>query len=389
MISKETQKFIQQHRNDDIRTLALQASRYPGVDMPVALTQIEGWQLAQHKLPRWASTEGITFPPRISMEQCSSEATAQYKAALAKGELLADLTGGFGIDCSYMSRNFGKAIYIERNSNLCQIAEKNFALLTLNHIDIMNSECEETLPSLPHCCWIFADPARRSSSGSKVVLLNDCEPDIPALEEEIMQHCDNAMIKCSPMLDIAAACRQLRYVREVHIVALSNECKELLLILRKEPTESITLHCTNIHKEQTQTFSCATSSNYATTYADEPQHYLYEPNAAIQKGNCHNALSERLNAAKLHPNSHLFTSGERIEDFPGRGFRIIEWTTFSKSGIKELLRDVRQANITVRNFPENVQALRKRLKISEGGDIYLFATTLRDERKVLIKCSKI
>lgn len=389
MINEETLKFIQQHRNNDVRTLALQASRFPGVDMTVALTQIEGWQLAQHKLPRWAGIDGITFPPRISMEQCSSEATAQYKASLAEGELLADLTGGFGIDCSYMSQNFKKAIYIERNSNLCQIANKNFSLLSLNHINIINSECEEALPSLPHCSWIFADPARRSNSGGKVVFLSDCEPDITALEEQIMQHCDNAMIKCSPMLDIAAACRQLHHVCEIHVVALANECKELLLILRKEATEEIALHCINIQKEHTQKFSCTTNSSHTATYTDEPMQYLYEPNAAIQKGNCHNALSERLAAAKLHPNSHLFTSNELIEDFPGRIFRITEWTNFSKSNIKEILKGVRQANITVRNFPENVQALRKRLKIAEGGDTYLFATTLRDERKILIKCNKI
>lgn len=389
MINEETLEFVQQHRNNDIRTLALQASRYPGVDMPAALTQIEGWQLAQHKLPHWAATEGLLYPPRISMEQCSSEATAQYKASLAKGSLLADLTGGFGIDCSYMSQNFDKAIYIERNKNLCSIAERNFARLTLNHINVVNKECEEALTALPHCSWIFADPARRSSSGGKVVFLSDCEPDIPALEEEIMQHCDNAMIKCSPMLDIAAACRQLRYVREVHIVALANECKELLLILRKEAAEHITLHCTNIQKEQTETFSTTLGSSHTTHYANEPMHYLYEPNAAIQKGNCHNALSERFAACKLHPNSHLFTSEEPIKDFPGRCFRIMEWSNFSKNSIKELLKDIRQANITVRNFPDNVQTLRKRLKIAEGGDIYLFATTLRDDKKVLIKCCKV
>lgn len=389
MINEETQKFIQQHRNSDVRTLALQASRYPGVDMPAALIQIEGWQLAQHKLPRWAATEGLLYPPRISMEQCSSEATAQYKASLAKGSLLADLTGGFGIDCSYMSQNFDKAIYIERNSNLCHIAERNFTLLALNHIEVVNNECEETIPTLPHCSWIFADPARRSSSGGKVVFLSDCEPDIPALEEEIMQHCDNAMIKCSPMLDIAAACRQLRYVCEVHIVAVANECKELLLILRKEPTEHTALHCTNIHKEQTDIFSTTLENSHATRYADEPMCYLYEPNAAIQKGNCHNALSEKYAARKLHPNSHLFTSEEYIKDFPGRCFRILEWTNFSKNSIKEILKDIKQANITVRNFPDNVQTLRKRLKIAEGGDTYLFATTLRDERKVLIKCCKV
>ncbi|MBR6648429.1 MAG: RsmD family RNA methyltransferase [Bacteroidaceae bacterium] len=389
MLDAETAKFIQEHREADVRTLALQAGRYPKVNIPVALTQIEGWQLARHKLPTWATTEGVLYPPRISMEQCSSEATAQYKASLIKGKLLADLTGGFGIDCSYMSRKVEKAIYIERNSTLCQIARKNFDLLALNHIDIINSECEEELSTLPQCNWIFADPARRSSSGSKVVFLSDCEPDITTLEEKIMQHCDNAMIKCSPMLDISAACRQLQYVREVHCVAVGNECKELLLILRKEESKETILHCINIQKGETEKFDCTLENCHTAIYADEPKHYLYEPNAAIQKGNCHNALSKKFSAAKLHPNSHLFTSDERIENFPGRSFRILGWTNFSKNGIKELLYDTKKANITVRNFPDNVQTLRKRLKITEGGDIFLFATTLRDDRKVLIKCQKI
>lgn len=356
--------------------------------MPTALTQIEGRQLAQHKLPTWAATDGIIYPPRISMEQCSSEATALYKASLAQGKQFADLTGGFGIDCSYISRNFEKAIYIERNSNLCKIAQENFSLLALNHIDIINNECEKTLDTLPHCCWIFADPARRSNSGGKVVFLSDCEPDITTLENDIMQRCNKAMIKCSPMLDISAACRELKYVSEVHIVAVANECKELLLILSKEPSKNIAIHCVNIAKEQISSFSTTLDNNYTVKYANEPKSYLYEPNAAIQKGNCHNAIAETYGIEKLHPNSHLFTSDKKIEGFPGRSFNIIGWSSFSKSDSKELLNDVKKANITVRNFPDNVQTLRKRLKIAEGGDTYIFATTLCDERKILIKCSK-
>ena len=389
MLSQETQDFIAVHRNEDIRSLALQAKRYPNIDMREALSQIEGWQLAKEKLPQWAATEDVLYPPRLSMEQCSSQATAQYKATIAGGKQMADITGGFGIDCSYMARNFDKATYIERNSTLCDIAQHNFGLLNLNHITVINGQSEDIIDSLPRCNWIYADPARRDSNGGKVVALADCEPNIPLLEEKLMSKCDKAMIKCSPMLDITAACRELKHVSEVHVVAVNNECKELLFILSsKEIDASIPIHCINILKEGSQQFSSTMGEDYSTTYAQSIKEYLYEPNAAIQKGGCTDALTQSLDVKKLHPNSQLFTSSTHINEFPGRVFIVDGVSRFSKGEIKNMFGNIKKANITIRNFPDTVQGLRKRLKIDEGGDIYIFATTLFNKEKVLIKCHK-
>lgn len=389
MIDQETKKFILEHRNDDIRTLALQAKRYPTVDMREAVTQIEGWQLAQHKLPKWAACEGVIYPPRISMEQCSSEATALYKASLACGKLLTDLTGGFGIDCSYMAQNFEKAIYVERNSLLCDIAKENFATLGLHHISIINGNSEDILPTLPHCDTIFIDPARRDGDGRKVVALADCTPDVTTLEESLLQKGEKVIIKCSPMLDVAAACRELKHVQEIHIVAAGNECKELLLILSPFSTPTTTTHCVNLLPCSTQTYSFTNlqEQTATATYTSEVAAYLYEPNAAIQKAGCHKSLAQATGATKLHPNSHLYTSHELIENFPGRTFKVTEVLGFTKSDIKKI-SELKKANITTRNHPDSVQTLRKRLKLADGGDTYIFATTLADERKVLIICSK-
>ena len=388
MTDNATLEFIEKHRNDDTRTLALQATRYPEVSMHHALTQIEGWQTAKEKLPTWADTKGLLYPPRISMEQCSSEETALYKASLAKGERLTDLTGGFGIDCSYMSKNFSNTTYIERNEQLCNIAKHNFSELGLN-IEIINSNCEDILQELPECDWIFTDPARRSNSGGKVVALADCEPNIIELEEEILNKSNKAMIKCSPMLDITAALRQIKSISEVHVIAVNNECKEVLLILSKEHScSSPPLHCINIRKRGTQSFCCSTATEGNIKHAERVREFLYEPNAAIQKAGCHTAIAQKFDMEKLHPNSHIYTSSELREDFPGRIFIVEEVCRFSKNEIKSFLKDVKRANITTRNFPDTVQALRKRLKIEEGGDIYIFATTLFNGNKVLIKCKK-
>ena len=388
-MNEATKQFITEHRTSDTRTLALQAARYPTVDMRQAITQIEGWQLAQNKLPQWAATEGLLYPPRISMEQCSSQATALYKASLVNGEYFADLTGGFGIDCSYIARAFEHATYIERNARLCDIARENFKLLGLHHIDIINGDSEELLATLPTQDWIFADPARRDGTGQKVVALADCEPDITAIEEKLMTKSKRAMIKCSPMLDITAACRQLRNVAEVHIIAVNNECKELLFILQPGGATAITTHCINITNNSTEQFTFATNEEQkaVANYTAQVGTFLYEPNTAIQKGACHKVLATATGTKKLHPNSHLYTADTLIEQFPGRKFKVVEVLGFTKNDIKKVAQ-MKKANITVRNFPDSVQQLRKRLKLSDGGSNYIFATTLADEHKVLIVCQK-
>lgn len=390
MLSKETKEFIAKHRNEDPRALALQAKRYPTVDMREAVTQIEGWQSAKEKLPAWAATEGIVYPPRISMEQCSSEATALYKASIARGESLADLTGGFGIDCSYMARGFRRATYIERNPLLCGIAKENFTLLGLDHIEIVNGNSEECLPDMPAQEWIFIDPARRDGEGRKVVALSDCEPDVTALEPLLLEKAQKIMVKCSPMLDITAATRQLQSIEAIHVVAVNNECKELLFILGGSKGDLTPTICVNIQRGDISSFSFTDKeeANATITYSDRIGRYLYEPNAAIQKSGCTRTLSQRLYVAKLHPNSQLYTSDNLIEDFPGRIFTVERVCGFSKSEIKDI-QALGQANITVRNFPESVQLLRKKLKLADGGDDYIFATTLADGSKVLALCKKV
>ena len=389
MYDTATIEFITAHRNDDVRTLALQAKRYPDVDIREAVVQIEGWQQAREKLPTWSAVEGIIYPPKISMEQCSSEHTARYKAALVSGKGFADLTGGFGIDFSYICRGFDRAFYIERNEKLCEIATANFARLGLDHTKVMNGNSEGLLESLPQLDWIFVDPARRDGDGRKVVALSDCEPNVVELEDALLEKADKVMIKCSPMLDITMACRQLKNVSEVHVVAVNNECKELLFILERNATGTCKVRCTNIMKESIQefTFSQDEEHNSTATYCKEIGKYLYEPNASIQKAGCHNTLSQRLGVDKLHPNSQLYTANKEIADFPGRTFEVIETLGFSKSDIKRV-QSLQKANITVRNFPESVQLLRKRLKLADGGDNYIFATTLSDGNKVLILCKK-
>lgn len=390
MLSTETKEFIKEHRNEDPRALALQAKRYPAVDMREAAAQIEGWQTAREKLPAWAATEGITYPPRISMEQCSSEATALYKASIARGEALADLTGGFGIDCSYMARSFGHTIYIERNTLLCNIARENFALLGLKQIEIVNGNSEEVLPTLPSLDWIFIDPARRDSAGRKVVAFSDCEPDVTALEKQLLQKARKVMVKCSPMLDITAAGRQLHSIEAIHVVAVNNECKELLFILGEEKGSKAPVTCTNIRKDGTETFTftAAEEAEATISYSDTAKRYLYEPNAAIQKSGCTRALSQRFGLSKLHPSSQLYTSDTLTGQFPGRTFTVERIFGLSKKEIKEI-QALGQANITVRNFPEKTDSLRKKLKLNDGGSNYIFATTLSSGNKVLILCKKI
>ncbi len=388
MIDETTRNFIREHAGDDVRQLALQAARYPGVDMRVAATQIEGRRIARGKLPAWAAVEGLIYPMRLSMEQCSSEATAQYKASIVQGTRLADLTGGFGIDCSYMSEQFLHTTYVERNAELCAIATHNFALLD-KPIEVRQGQCEEVLAALSEQDWIFLDPARRDKGGNKVVALTDCEPDVCALEEQLLQKSAHVMIKCSPMLDISKAIGQLHSVVEVHVVSVNNECKELLFILGRGKTVSdIQMHTINIQGGRRHTFDYMLGSEAPTTcaYATQLGQYLYEPSSALMKAGCYRLPAARYGLGKLHPNTHLYTSDVLVSDFPGRVFKICGCSGFGKKELRAL--GYKQGNLAVRNFPEHVDTLRKRLRISDGGTAYLFATTLLDESKVLICCEK-
>lgn len=450
-MNQATQDFIRQHQDDDVRQLAFLASKYPEVDMPFALDQIRGRKMARVKLPRWASLEGIIYPPHISMEQCSSESTALYKAELA-ARLLAlqvsssfseeigfvDLTGGFGVDFSYIAARLGvKSMYVERQAHLCEAAKENFGRLGLKNAIVKNGDGIEVLHSfLPKkddaasaddslgiiydqplsllktklgLKLIFIDPARRDDAGNKVVSLKDCTPDVTVLQEEMLSKADYVIIKLSPMLDWHRAISELSHVREVHIISVNNECKELLLVLSArnmgdmeassadgevKHAGNLRIYCVN----DAQSFVCdeldmeSSPVKIAPSTLEEMQ-YLYEPNASLMKAGCFCVLSERYGARMLSKNSHLFVSREPIAAFPGRSFRIIAISSFNKKELKRHLSGITKANIATRNFPLSVAELRKRLKLKDGGETYIFATTLSDESHVLVitekACQKI
>ena len=450
-MNQATQDFIRQHQDEDVRQLAFLGSKYPEVDMPFALDQIRGRKMARVKLPRWASLEGIIYPPHISMEQCSSESTALYKAELAARLLglpassygiemkaeneieFVDLTGGFGVDFSYIAARLGvKSMYVERQVHLCEAAKENFGRLGLKNAIVKNGDGIEVLHSfLPKkddaastddslgitydqplsllktklgLKLIFIDPARRDGAGNKVVSLKDCTPDVTVLQEEMLSKADYVIIKLSPMLDWHRAVSELSHVREVHIISVNNECKELLLVLSArnmgemeassadgevKHAGNLRIYCVN----DAQSFVCeeldmeSSSVKIAPSTLEEMQ-YLYEPNASLMKAGCFGVLSERYDARMLSKNSHLFVSREPIAAFPGRSFRIIAVSSFNKKELKRHLSGITKANIATRNFPLSVAELRKRLKLKDGGETYIFATTLSDESHVLVITEK-
>ena len=531
IMNQATLDFIRQHQDDDVRQLAFLGSKYPEVDMPFALDQIRGRKMARVKLPRWASIDGIIYPPHISMEQCSSEQTALYKAELAarllglspsssengeekdkesenasnlhlsencefagkgavdsefakneatckKQQILTeadrnvneikeephegdfseeigfvDLTGGFGVDFSYIASRLGvKSMYVERQTHLCEAAKENFGRLGLKNAIVKNGDGIEVLHSFASkkddtaseflgiieeqsrsllktnlgLKLIFIDPARRDGAGNKVVSLKDCTPYVTVLQEEMLSKADYVIIKLSPMLDWHRAVSELSHVREVHIVSVNNECKELLLVLSARNMgmnmvsgtdlgakydENLRIFCINDSQsfvcDETEMASSAVkiaspdkivsssvkavkkvSSDRITSPALDEMPYLYEPNASLMKAGCFGVLSERYDAKMLSKNSHLFVSEDPVEAFPGRAFRIIAVSSFNKKELKRQLSGITKANIATRNFPLSVAELRKRLKLKDGGETYIFATTLSDESHVLVICER-
>ncbi len=393
-ISAETQLFIHDHQMDDVRTLALQAQKYPHIDMPTAITQIAGRQVAAEKIPSWKEIDEIWYPKHLSLEQCSSEITARYKAKLIEGNSLADLTGGFGIDCSFLATKFSSVTYVERQKELCELAAHNFPILKLNHIHIANQDGVDYLQQMSPVDCIFIDPARRNEHGGKTVAISDCEPDVASLEDVLLNKAKRVMIKLSPMLDLSLALNELQYVEEIHVISANNECKELLLILGQTLINEPPIHCINLNTKKPQKDQCFIFTHTAEqqsecTYTKTLENYLYEPNASLLKAGAFRSIASKYKVKKLHANSHLYTSENLVSDFPGRAFRIINQCSLNKKELKEKLFGVDKANITVRNFPASVAELRKRIRLAEGGETYLFATTLYNEQKVLIRCEKI
>lgn len=420
-------RFVQDHRLDDVRQLALQAGRYPDVDLPWALRQIAGWQTARQKIPAWAENDAIEYPVHLSMEQCSSQATAEYKARLAarllpNGQRLIDLTGGFGVDCSFMAQAFPSATYVERDEALCQVAQHNFSALHQSHISVVNASAEEFLSSLQPqpATLIFLDPARRAISGARTYSIEDGTPNVLALQSALLQQAEAVVVKLSPMLDWHRAVQQLNEqqpcVSEVHILAVKNEVKELLIVLQRELSEPLTLFCVNDEEEeifrptgfenssskiQDLGFKLSGISGnsgnsgsqeinaFHVTSSIKNVSFLFLPNSAIMKGGCFAELAQRYHLKAAGNDSHLFFAEQVPTSFPGRVFRILGTSTMNKKEVRQLLQGIECANIAVRNFPLTVAQLKKRLHLRDGGDHYLFATTLADKSHVLFLCEKI
>ncbi len=516
-INQQTMEFVRAHRHSDVRELALHTRRNDDIDVPWALDQIAGWQTARTKLPQWAACDGIIYPPHISMEQCSSEATARYKAQLAQRLIAAqsetvessptasssdmnsadktvagsdthntlntehtgkepvatdtstsipqgsmiDLTGGFGVDFSYMAKIFAQATYVERQQHLCDIAAHNMAQLGLQHVRIVTADAEKYLAQTEPVDVIVVDPARRDDHGSRTYAIADCTPDVLELQDLLLSKARFVIIKLSPMLDWRKAVADFGdTAREVHIVSVANECKELLVVLHsaqktdnscrqyhglqhvycasitahgaeifdyKPATDSSNSHTYTLHNDNnhihhsehdhnslqsknkhgaTNNDNCdpCNTSTVATThtlgntqsqqscdaYITDVQtgQYLYEPHASIMKAGCFNELVQRYDVIPIAANSHLFISPERVNNFPGRVFRIETVSSMSKGELRAALAGVSHANISVRNFPMSVAQLRKKLKIKDGGSVYLFATTTADGRHIVIRTVK-
>ena len=458
-----TAEFIQEYREKDTRQLALQSARFPDVDMPYALDQIKGWQTARRKLPTWAACDGIVYPPHLSMEQCSSEPTAQYKLNLAmewarrveSSELrvdnsseqpatlnsqlstlnchassMTDLTGGFGVDFSFTSCAFASATYVERNAQLCHMVEHNLPLLGIDNAKVVCADAVDYLSTLDMQTMIFLDPARRDQHGAKTVMLADCTPDVVQLLPQLLKKSRFTMLKLSPMLDWHKAVEDLQgTVREVHIVSVGGECKELLLVLSEEIESELKVFCAdleaggsgeaglsggssgsscsslssehsfprtpsspsapsspNVHSNASLFVYTPGSSSPAPNSTFNIQHstFLFEPNASIMKAGCFDELAAAYGVSPVSRNSHLFLSAEPVDGFPGRSFSIERVTTLNKRELRQALAGIEKANIATRNFPLSVAELRKRLKLKDGGDVYIFATTTAEDEHLLL-----
>ena len=417
-----TAEFIASHRNEDVRHLALKYQGTEGIDLTFALEQIAGWQTARRKLPSWAATDGLTYPPHLSMEQCSSEQTARYKAEVARRiverttetkdteTVLTDLTGGFGVDFSFMAKEFGRGIYVECNERLCAIAETNFMKLGLSNVSTVCADCTTYLPEAEHTTMFFIDPARRDGNGARTYAISDCTPDVLTMLPLMLTKSKAVMVKLSPMLDISQTVREIEsigmaHVSEIHIVSAGNECKELLVVITRSEDGGRRTFCVNDDSvfayddgeaaTSAPTEEAARCTALLSEAADRGNvtevlkgMYLHVPDSSVMKAGCFALLSARMGVAPLGANSHLFVAHEAAEAFPGRTFRIDTASTMNRKELKRALVGISKANVAVRNFPLSADALRKRLKLKDGGDTYIFGTTVAGEHVLLI-CEKL
>ena len=401
MMNEATLNYVRQHADDDVSQLALRGSKDSDVDLTWALQQIRGRQQARRKLPSWAALDAIVYPPHLNMEQCSSEPTARYKADLCRRLLadapsptsLLDLTGGFGVDFAFMQQAFDEATYVERDAQLCAVSSQNFATLGLTRVSCVAADAADYLAHIDdgrRLSLIYLDPARRDDHGARTFGIADCTPDVLRLMPLLTQRADRLMLKLSPMLDWRKAVSDLGpgRVAEVHIVSLQNECKELLVVLSPNIDETAVFCVNDGRIFQLTAAEASLPAPIADAPAVGPGSCLYEPNASLMKCGCFGAIARRYALTQLGRDSHLFVAPHRVDDFPGRQFVVDAVSTLNRRDLRQALDGLTRANIATRNFPLTVAELRRRLKLADGGDVYLFATTLADAAHVLIRCHK-
>ncbi|MEQ3664367.1 MULTISPECIES: class I SAM-dependent methyltransferase [unclassified Olleya] len=389
ILDPKIQEFINQNINSDLANLALKGIPFDNNLKQDIITQIESKKKCEKKLPTWFNTPNIYFPPKLNIEQTSSEVTAQYKSNLISGKSIIDITGGFGVDCYYFSKKVDTVIHCDLNVSLSEIVEKNTSKLKVNNITFHANDGLEVLKTIgKKVDWIYIDPSRRNDIKGKVFLLKDCLPNVPENLDMLFQYSKNIMIKTSPILDITSGISELQNVKHIHCVAVNNEVKELLWILEKDFSNEIEIKTINITNKDTQRFNFTLKNELETTPTySQPLNYLYEPNTAILKSGAFNSIAGIKNIYKLHKHSHLYTSNDLIQ-FPGRRFKIIKTIAYNKKSYKKEI-NLNQANITTRNFSETVAQIRNKFKIKDGGKNYLFFTTILENSKTIISSVKI
>ncbi|WP_406683534.1 class I SAM-dependent methyltransferase [Seonamhaeicola sp. MEBiC1930] len=386
ILNTEIQNFISENLNADITKLLLKGTSFDNVDTKSIIEQIEAKNRCKSKLPTWFNSKNIYYPNKLNIEQTSSEIAAKYKSELVSGDSIIDLTGGFGVDCFYFSKRFKNVTHCELNTELSNIVKYNYQQLSANNIDVFHTDGIKHLKTNhKKFDWIYIDPSRRHDSKGKVFFLKDCLPNVPEHLDVLFNISNNILIKTSPLLDISVGINELKHIKAIHVVAINNEVKELLWELENNYDNTIKIKTVNIKKKQKETFSFVFNSNKTPTTYSKPLSYLFEPNSAILKSGGFNEISNQLNVLKLHQHSHLYTTDTLI-DFPGRAFKIIKVVSYNKKEFKKL--NITNANLTTRNFPETVQQIRKKLKIKDGGNLYLFFTTDNTNSKIIIVCQK-
>ncbi len=389
----ELRDFIHEHINDDTAELLLAARKYPDIDVPFVVEQIEARRRLKGKLPEWYENKDIIMGGRVPAEQCSSELTARYKQSIVKGESLCDMTGGMGVDFWYMSEGKERAIYTERNEELCSIAKHNFQVLqTLRPEYVIRCGDGRELP-IPSVDIIYLDPARRAGDGSRVYAMEDCEPNIVEWQDELLKHAKMVLVKLSPMVDLTDVLRKLKGVKELHIVGVKNECKEIL-VKAHAFDDSVCAGCVEVHCVDFLTsgkieyvFSLLGGMEISLTDCGVKRH-LYEPDVTLMKAGAFGSLCARYPVWQLDVDTHLMTSDEWIPEFPGRVFEVEEMIPFSSKVLKRLKKEIPQANVAVRNFVMTADELRKKTGIKDGGEVYLFGAKVKDMGQMLLKCRK-